>query len=266
MALWVNNVDVNAQHQRGMPPRPDAEIIQFVRRAMKRSAAIVHRQMRQGLNSLATVASIAPLVGIFGTLIGIPNSFPGFAGQESTIRAIIFARLSEACVPTALGLLVAVPSLCCYKYLIGRLERIDCEMENASLELINLLIVGRVLLAPAARVNFVTEGPIFRDEFGDQLREDQRPWYRSSLVVVGLLFISWGAQIARYFDHDAFSLESAAAWACVYVIFTFAISWFAAYPVWVKVLHRASGGIAALASQLCLCWSLAELLFWGHLW
>jgi hypothetical protein len=233
---------------------------------MRRSGTIVHQQMKQGLNGLATVASVAPLVGIFGTLIGIANSFPGIAGQKGAVMGIIFGRLWEACVPTALGLLVAVPSLCGYKYLVSRVESIDREMENASLELVNLLSVCPIRLVRVARVNFATEGPIFRDEFGDQLREERRPWYRSSVVVVGMLIASSFVQIARYFASNAFLLGSAVGWACVYVIFTFAISWFAAYPVWVKVLRRTSGGMAALASLLCLCWSLAELLFSVHFW
>lgn len=233
---------------------------------MKRSAAIVHQQMGQGLNSLATIASIAPLIGVYGTVIGVIDSFPGFSGSRGALMGMIFERLSYACVPTALGLLVAVPSLCCYKYLTGRLKHIDCEMENVSLELMNLLALCPVRVARQSSAYFVAEGPILRDEFGDTLREDRRPWYRSNLLAVGMLVLSWCVQIARYFDNDGFSLESAVLWGSVYVVFIFAISWFAAYPVWVKVLHRRSGGMAALASLVCLCWSLAEFLFRVHLW
>ena len=261
---WVNNVDVKAHPVSG-PPFPDAEVVEFVGRAMKRSAAVVHRQMSQGLNSLATVASIAPLVGIFGSLIGIVNSFPGFAGEKHAILWMIFARLSEACVPTALGLLIAVPAVCCYKYLTGRLECIDREMESASIELVNLLTVLPVRLASAVGVSFVTDTPVSRDDFGDELREDRRPWYRSSVVVVGTLIISWCVQIARYFD-DGLPLESATRRACVYVVFTFAASWFAAYPVLVKFLHRRSGALAASASLICLGWSVVELFLGEHLW
>jgi hypothetical protein len=233
---------------------------------MKRSAAIVHRQMRQGLNSLATVAYIAPLVGIFGTLIGIVNSFPGITGEKHTVMMATFARLSDACVPTALGLLVGVPSLWFYKYLADRLACFDREMENASLELVNLLIVCPVGFAPTPTVKFVTESPIFRDEIGDELRDERRPWYRSSLMVAALLIITWCVQIAGYFDNYELPVESVMLRACVYVIFTFAISWFAAYPAWIKLLHRTSGGLAALASLLCLGWSLSELFFPVHRW
>ncbi|HYL77593.1 MAG TPA: hypothetical protein VEU96_25490 [Bryobacteraceae bacterium] len=139
-------------------------------------------------------------------------------------------------------------------------------MKNATLELLNLLIVCPVGFAPASRNNFVNESPIFRDEIGDELRDDRRPWYRSSLMVAALLFVTWCVQIARYFANYELPLESVALTACMRVILTFAISWFVAYPAWVKLMHRTSGGLAALASLSCLCWTLAELFFRVHLW
>ncbi len=60
-----------------------------VRRAMDRSAAIVHEQMKDGVSSLATIATIAPLVGVFGTVIGIANSFRGISGERSTDMAAV---------------------------------------------------------------------------------------------------------------------------------------------------------------------------------
>ena len=102
---------------------------------MKRSADIVHRQMRQGLNGLATVASLAPLVGFFGTLVGVASCFRGTIGERRAIMAAMAEGLSESLAPAALGLMVAIVAFCCYKYLIGRLESLDVEMENASLQL-----------------------------------------------------------------------------------------------------------------------------------
>ena len=142
---------------------------------MRRSAAIVHRQMGQGLSSLATVASIAPMVGILGTLVGIVNSFRGITGSRISHMAMVSSLLSDACVPTALGLLIAVPSLWFYKYLAARLECFDREMENASLELVNLPIVCPVVLAPTPTLKFVTESPIFRERLETSLQKSVDP-------------------------------------------------------------------------------------------
>jgi len=85
---------------------------------MRRSALNVHRQMGQGLHCLATIATVAPLVGIVGMLIGVPNAFPGVIGMPGIAHTLAtFRLLADAYVPAALGLLVGVLSLWFYKYM-----------------------------------------------------------------------------------------------------------------------------------------------------
>jgi biopolymer transport protein TolQ len=95
--------------------------------------------MKRGLNSLASIAATAPFVGVFGTVLGIFNTFRGFGTEKSTIMAWTAKYLSDAMVPTALGLAVAIVASCFYKSLQARLENFDIEMKNASLELTNVL-------------------------------------------------------------------------------------------------------------------------------
>ncbi len=124
-----------------MPLLSGPEVIEAVKRGSRRSATVVHREMKRGLNSLATIASTAPFVGISGTVSGIVNSFPGCGADRSTCMAAVFERLSGSLVPTALGLLVAIPALWCYKYLSSQMEVFDREMENASVESVNHLVI-----------------------------------------------------------------------------------------------------------------------------
>lgn len=119
----------------------DAEAIEAVRRASQRSANLVHSEMKHGLNTLAAIAATAPFVGLFGTLLGIANSFPGCSGEWSWCMAAIFERLAQSLAPTALGLFVAVPALWFYRYLSSQLEVFDVEMESASVELLNHLAI-----------------------------------------------------------------------------------------------------------------------------
>jgi biopolymer transport protein ExbB/TolQ len=95
--------------------------------------------MKHGLNSLASVAATAPLVGFFGTVFGAIGSFRGLGTERSTGMIWTAKYLSASLVPTALGLLVGVLAFFCYKYLVVRLENFDIEMKNASLELIDAL-------------------------------------------------------------------------------------------------------------------------------
>jgi biopolymer transport protein ExbB/TolQ len=70
-------------------------------------------------------------------------NFPGFSGDKATMMAAIFEGLSNALVPTAFGLIVALMSMCFYKYLLAEVEAFDVEMETASLQLMNdLLVLG----------------------------------------------------------------------------------------------------------------------------
>ena len=77
------------------------------------------------LNILATVGSVAPFVGLFGTVWGIMRSFSDIAGQQSTSLAVVAPGIAEALFATALGLFAAIPAVIAYNrfsYGINRLE------------------------------------------------------------------------------------------------------------------------------------------------
>jgi biopolymer transport protein ExbB len=99
--------------------------------SMECSANRVHLQLKRGLNGLATIGATAPFVGLFGTVIGIVDSFKGFGASRATVISATAGGISEALVTTGLGLLVAVPSVWAYYYLTGRMELFDMEMNNA---------------------------------------------------------------------------------------------------------------------------------------
>ncbi len=107
--------------------------------ACGRAAAVFLARMRRGVRSLATIAGTAPLVGIFGTALGIANSFRGLSGDQISIMVGFADELSRALVFSALGLAVAIPAWCCYRYLVARLKKFEIEMEAATLALVNQL-------------------------------------------------------------------------------------------------------------------------------
>jgi biopolymer transport protein TolQ len=95
--------------------------------------------MKRGIDSLASIATTAPLVGMFGSVLGILGAFRGGATEKNSFMKAMAKSLSESLAPTALGLLVAVIAFCFYRYLLARLEDFDFEMKNASLELTDVL-------------------------------------------------------------------------------------------------------------------------------
>jgi biopolymer transport protein ExbB/TolQ len=119
----------------------DAEVIETTQRALKRSATHVHGEMKRGLGHLASIASTAPLVGAYGTVMGIYRSFGGGALAQSTWIAVIAEGLADALLLTALSLLLGVLTVWCYRYLHREVEALDLEMENESVKTLNYLVV-----------------------------------------------------------------------------------------------------------------------------
>lgn len=116
------------------------EEIEASKRALERSEAIVHAELKRGISTLATIGSTAPFVGLFGTVIGIINAFRGIATEKSAGLGAVSAGISEALVTTAVGLFVAIPAVWMYNFFTGKLESFDVEMGNSSSELIDYFL------------------------------------------------------------------------------------------------------------------------------
>ncbi|HEY3837412.1 MAG TPA: MotA/TolQ/ExbB proton channel family protein [Bryobacteraceae bacterium] len=116
------------------------EEIEASRRALERSEAIVHAELKRGVSALATIGSTAPFVGLFGTVVGIINAFKTMAASKSPGIGAIAGGISEALVTTAIGLFVAVPAVWMYNYFTGRVDAFDVEMGNSSSELLDYFV------------------------------------------------------------------------------------------------------------------------------
>ncbi|HYG64632.1 MAG TPA: MotA/TolQ/ExbB proton channel family protein [Thermoanaerobaculia bacterium] len=119
---------------------PHAEVIEAVNRAVDRSALRVTAEMRRGVSSLATIATTAPFIGLFGTVIGIIHAFDSIAREGAGGFATVSAGISEALVATALGLVVAIPAAWMFNVLTHRLERLGAEMASSSSELMDFFL------------------------------------------------------------------------------------------------------------------------------
>jgi biopolymer transport protein TolQ len=88
------------------------------------------------LSTLASISSVAPFLGLFGTVWGIINSFRGLATGGGSIEAIA-PGIAEALVATAVGLAAAIPANWFYNIFLSKLSKLNVEMENFSNELVN---------------------------------------------------------------------------------------------------------------------------------
>ena len=116
------------------------DVLDTVRRSIQRATALTTSDLKKGVNTLATIGSTAPFVGLLGTVVGVINAFTGIASTGSGGIGAVSAGIAEALIETALGLFVAIPAVWFYNYLTGRLEYFNVEMDNSSSELVDYFI------------------------------------------------------------------------------------------------------------------------------
>lgn len=95
--------------------------------------------IEKGLGILATLGSITPFIGLFGTVIGIIKSFSALSNTDPSGYASVMGGISEALISTAAGLFVAVPAVMFYNYFTKKLKRTIPFFEEAILESVQFL-------------------------------------------------------------------------------------------------------------------------------
>jgi biopolymer transport protein ExbB/biopolymer transport protein TolQ len=118
-------------------PLESVEVVEAATRAVERATLMTMADLKRGVGSLATIATITPFIGLFGTVIGIIKSFHGMALAGSGGIGAVSAGIAEALVSTALGLGVAIPAAWIFNTFTGSLERMQIEMNNSGSELVD---------------------------------------------------------------------------------------------------------------------------------
>ena len=111
-----------------------------VREALEDSGFLEVPRLESKLNLLATVAQIAPLMGLLGTVLGLIHIFKKVedAGLQAHVGQLS-SGVWQALICTATGLAVAIPCYAGYNYLVGRVNSIVLDMEQASTEILNIV-------------------------------------------------------------------------------------------------------------------------------
>jgi biopolymer transport protein ExbB/TolQ len=116
------------------------EQIESASRGCQRSKTLFSQELRRGLPILATIATSAPFVGLFGTIFGIINAFRGMQLTGSGGIGAVAGGISEALITTAIGIGVAVLALWVFNTLNSRIEVYDAEMENTASQVVDFFI------------------------------------------------------------------------------------------------------------------------------
>ena len=105
-----------------------------LREAMNQETSVQIALLHANLPILATMASTAPYVGLFGTVLGILSAFGAIARTGETGAAAIAGGISEALIATALGLGVAIPAVMAYNYFTARINALSLTIETHALD------------------------------------------------------------------------------------------------------------------------------------
>ena len=113
--------------------------VESIRRAMRAAYQRELDQLEAHLAFLASVGSVSPYIGLFGTVWGIMNSFRGLANVTSATLAQVAPGIAEALIATAIGLFAAIPAVIAYNRFSHDIERLSVRIETFMDELTNLV-------------------------------------------------------------------------------------------------------------------------------
>ena len=116
------------------------EQLETASRGGQRAKSLFNQELRRGLPILATIATSAPFIGLFGTIFGIINAFRGMQLTGSGGIGAVAGGIAEALVTTAVGIGVAVLALWVFNILNSRIEVFDAEMANTESQVVELFL------------------------------------------------------------------------------------------------------------------------------
>ncbi len=122
----------------GTAGRPILKSLDAVDRALIRAATAEISRLEKRVTFLATVASVSPYIGLFGTVVGIMIAFFRIGATGSTNLAVVAPGISEALIATALGLFAAIPAVLAYNHFTHRVKEFSATMDDFALEFLNI--------------------------------------------------------------------------------------------------------------------------------
>jgi biopolymer transport protein TolQ len=124
---------------RQQPGMDVAAVMDGTRRAMRATYQREMDHLESHLSFLASVGSVSPYVGLFGTVWGIMNAFRGLANVAQATLGHVAPGIAEALIATAMGLFAAIPAVVAYNHFAGDVNRLSIRFDSFMEELSNIL-------------------------------------------------------------------------------------------------------------------------------
>jgi len=113
-----------------------------MKESISEAASHVVHDLEKYLNSLGTVAAIAPLLGLLGTVVGMIDVFTQITTVRTGNANAVAGGISEALLTTAAGLIVAIPALVMHRYFTGLIDTIVVDLEREAIKLVDAIHSG----------------------------------------------------------------------------------------------------------------------------
>ncbi len=148
---WIRNKELNSKRLRELKDAaPIGRVLaaglvnakhgrEIMKESIQEEASHVVHEMERFLTALGTVAVIAPLLGLLGTVIGMIKVFAQLQLEGAGNAAALAGGISEALITTAAGLTVAIPALIFHRYFLRRVDEIVVDMEQDALRLVEVV-------------------------------------------------------------------------------------------------------------------------------
>jgi biopolymer transport protein TolQ len=135
LAAWAERVKIAKYAGSRADAAPDDAHLQQILKRLSWAASEEAGRLHARLTFLATTGSSTPFIGLFGTVIGIINSFTGIGATGSASLAVVAPGIAEALIATAVGLFAAIPPTIFYNIFVSRLREIRADIDLFSVEL-----------------------------------------------------------------------------------------------------------------------------------
>jgi biopolymer transport protein TolQ len=107
-----------------------------IQRVVQRAAAVQLTRLERRMNFLATTASVAPFIGLFGTVWGVMTSFAGLGNAATASLRAVAPGIADALIATAFGLFAAIPAVIWYNHFVYQIRNIGGQLDDLQTEIL----------------------------------------------------------------------------------------------------------------------------------
>ena len=136
----------------------------MVTEAVGRELKLVRSNLRANLPYLANIASVAPFIGLFGTVVGIILTFDSISRSGNMGQDLVASGIADALVATAMGLFAAIPAVIAYNFFTDKINEVVLSMEEVALERIYFLVQREVVHEPMFVVDHAANASLKKKE------------------------------------------------------------------------------------------------------